>query len=159
MYNGIKNSRELIMTSKIEKILTIWHKYFSDKDKQYSEFESSDIEYFVGSMLYNHFAFSKALDTMKTMDLSYDFLLACGDEYDEIKSLIESLEFESEEEKLEFLQNFIKEARLKYRDDELYLLNRLQNHVSSMADRYENNTEAQKVNFEIPTKSRNPLLK
>lgn len=159
MYNGTKNSRELIMTSKIEKILTIWHEYFSDEEKQYSEFESSDIEYFVGCMLYNHFAFSKALDTMKTMDLSYDFLLACGDEYDEIKSMIESLEFDDEAEKLEFLQNYISESKLKYSDDELYLLNRLQKHVEGMADRYKSDIEVQKVTFEVPAKSGNPLLR
>ncbi len=66
------------MEKKIEKVLKIWHEYFADEDKQYSEFESSDIEYFVGCMLYNHFAFSKALENLKTMDLSYDFLSACG---------------------------------------------------------------------------------
>ncbi|MCD6432822.1 MAG: hypothetical protein J7L21_02165 [Sulfurimonas sp.] len=147
------------MTSKVEKILTTWHKYFSDEEKQYSEFEDSDIEYFVGCMLYNYFAFSKALETMKTMDLSYDFLLACGDEYDEIKSIIESLEFDTEVEKLGFLQNYISESRLKYSDDELYLLNRLENHINGMADRYENDIETQKVTFEISTKSRNPLIK
>ena len=109
------------MNEKIERILTIWHEHFSDEDRQYSEFESSDIEYFVGCLLYNHFAFSKALDTMKTIDLSYDFLASCSDEYDEIMAMIKSIDFDDELLKLEFLQNYIRDAKLKYSDDELYL--------------------------------------
>ena len=141
------------MDTKIEKVLEIWHKYFSDEDKQYSEYESSDIEYFVGCMLYNHFAFSKALDTMKTMDLSYDFLSACGDEYDEIKNIIENIELDDEAKKLEFLQNFIKEAKSKYTKNELYLLDRIDFHVSAMADRYNKSVDIQQVDFQ------NPLLR
>ena len=141
------------MDTKIEKVLEIWHKYFSDEDKQYSEYESSDIEYFVGCMLYNHFAFSKALDTMKTMDLSYDFLSACGDEYDEIKNIIENIELDDEAKKLEFLQNFIKEAKSKYTKSELYLLDRIDFHVSAMADRYNKSVDIQQVDFQ------NPLLR
>lgn len=141
------------MDTKIEKVLDIWHKYFSDEDKQYSEYESSDIEYFVGCMLYNHFAFSKALDTMKTMDLSYDFLSACGDEYDEIKNIIENIELDDEAKKLEFLQNFIKEAKSKYTKNELYLLDRIDFHVSAMADRYNKSVDIQQIDFQ------NPLLR
>ena len=141
------------MDTKIEKVLEIWHKYFSDEDKQYSEYESSDIEYFVGCMLYNHFAFSKALDTMKTMDLSYDFLSACGDEYDEIKNIIENIELDDEAKKLEFLQNFIKEAKSKYTKNELYLLDRIDFHVSAMADRYNKSVDIQQIDFQ------NPLLR
>lgn len=141
------------MDTKIEKVLEIWHKYFSDEDKQYSEYESSDIEYFVGCMLYNHFAFSKALDTMKTMDLSYDFLSACGDEYDEIKNIIENIELDDEAKKLEFLQNFIKEAKSKYTKSELYLLDRIDFHVSAMADRYNKSVDIQQIDFQ------NPLLR
>ncbi len=136
------------MEKKIEKVLKIWHEYFADEDKQYSEFESSDIEYFVGCMLYNHFAFSKALENLKTMDLSYDFLSACGSEYDEIKAIIESLEFEDEEAKLEFLQNFIAKSKLKYAEPELYLLNRMEYHVNAMAERYEKDVDAQRVDFQ-----------
>lgn len=138
------------MQTKIEKVLEIWHEYFADEEKQYSEFESSDIEYFVGCMLYNHFAFSKALENLKTMDLSYDFLSACGSEYDEIKAIIESLEFEDEEAKLVFLQNFIAESKLKYTAPELYLLNRMQYHVDSLAERYENGGDSVRVDFENP---------
>ena len=138
------------MDSKVEKVLKIWHEYFAQEENQYSEFEDSDIEYFVGCMLYNHFAFSKALDTMKTMDLSYDFLSACGDEYDEVKATIESIEFEDEMQKLSFLQEYIKEAKSKYTAEELYLLNRLEYHVNAMAQRYEKGVEAQKVDFVNP---------
>jgi len=138
------------MDKRIEKILQIWHKYFKDEDKRYSKFEDSDIEYFVGCMLYNHFAFSKALDTMKTMDLSYDFLSVCGNEYNEVKNIIDSINFENELDKLKFLQDYIVKAKEKYTNPELYLLNRLDKHIESMAYRYEKNVEIQKVDFQNP---------
>jgi len=141
------------MDKKIEKVLDIWHKHFENEIYQYSEFESSDIEYFVGCMLYNNFSFSKALDTLKTMDLSYDFLSACGDEYETIKETIASIKFEDEKEALNFLQNYIKEAKAKYKKPELYLLDRLQYHVNAMAQRYEKDVVVKKIDFE------NPLLK
>ena len=148
------------MNEKIERILEIWHEHFSDEENQYSEFESSDIEYFVGCMLYNHFAFSRALDTMKTIDLSYDFIESCSDEYDEIMRIIQSIDFDDELAKLEFLQNYISAAKAKYSGDELYLLNRLESHIDSMADRYKNDIKAQKVTFEAPAaRSANPLLR
>ncbi|MCW8894390.1 MAG: hypothetical protein OQK48_01020 [Sulfurimonas sp.] len=136
------------MDKKIEKILEIWHKRFESENHQYSEFESSDIEYFVGCLLYNHFAFSRALDTMKTIDLSYDFLSECGDEYDEIQDIVKSIEYEKEEEKLDFLQNYIREAKSKYSADELYLLNRLEYHVNAMADRYKSGVDVVQVDFQ-----------
>jgi hypothetical protein len=141
------------MNEKIEKILQIWHKHFSDEENQYSEFEPSDIEYFVGCMLYNHFAFSKALDNLKTIDLSYDFLSACGDEYEMIKAMIAEINFDTEKEALKFLQNFIKESQAKYTQPELYLLNRLAYHVNAMAERYEKNIDVERIDFE------NPLLR
>ena len=148
------------MNKKIEKILNIWNDYFNNKEHKYSEFESSDIEYFVGCLLYNHFAFSKALDTMKTIDLSYDFIRECGNEYDEILDIIKSIDFDDELQKLEFLQNFIKESQAKYSADELYLLNRLKYHVDGIAQRYIDDKEVESVNFEAPpAKSRNPLLR
>ena len=153
------------MNKKITEILTTWHKHFENEENHYSEFEPSDIEYFVGCMLYNHFAFVKALDTMKTIDLSYDFLESCGDKYDEIKATIESIDFENESQKIEFLQNFISESKSKYTEDELYLLNRLEYHVNGMADRYESGKESSKVQFKkpetpkAPTRSANPLLR
>ena len=147
------------MNKKIEKILKIWHEHFSNENHQYSEFENSDIEYFVGCLLYNHFALSKALDTMKTIDLSYDFIRECGDEYDEILGVIKSIKFNDEMQKLEFLSNFIKESKAKYGADELYLLNRLEYHVQGISNRYKSDKEAQKVEFTVPVRSANPLLR
>ena len=141
------------MKEKIEKVLKIWHEHFQNEENQYSEYESSDIEYFVACMLYNHFKFSKALSTMKTIDLSYDFLSACGDEYDEIRSIIASIHFDTEAQSLEFLQKFILESRLKYTQPELYLLNRLNYHVGAMADRYAKDVDAKPIDFQ------NPLLR
>lgn len=138
------------MKEKTQKILNIWHKHFLDEDRQYSEFEDSDIEYFVGCMLYNHFGFSYALDTMKTIDLSYDFLSSCGDEYDEIAYIIKSIEIEDEEQKILFLQDFIKESQAKYSADALYLLNRLANHVDGVAQRCVAGQKAKIVEFVNP---------
>ena len=150
------------MKSIVEKILEIWHKRFEDEELHYSEFESSDIEYFVGCLLYNHLAFSKALDTMKTIDLSYDFIESCGAEYDEVMALVKSIEFSDEAGKLTFLQEYISDAKAKYSADELYLLNRLSYHVDGMAQRYRSDEEAQRVEFEAPeakVRSANPLLR
>ncbi len=141
------------MNKKVEEILDIWHKHFDNEENQYSEYEPSDIEYFVGCMLYNHFAFSKALDTLKSMDLSYDFLSACGDEYDAIQEMIASIKFADEKEALSFLQNYIQKAKEKYTKPELYLLDRLDYHVNAMAQRYEKDVDVQKIDF------KNPLLR
>ena len=139
------------MDKRVQKVLDIWHKHFQNEENQYSEFESSDIEYFVGCMLYNHFAFSKALHTMKTIDLSYDFLSSCGDdEYEEIKKIVASIEFDDEMDKLKFLQEYIVEAKSKYTEPELYLLNRLEYHVNAMAERYEKNVDVVRVEFQNP---------
>lgn len=141
------------MDEKIQQVLDIWHHHFSDVENQYSEFEPSDIEYFVGCMLYNHFAFSKAHHNLKTMDLSYDFLSSCGDEYEEIQNIIASINFEKEEDALEFLQRFIEASRSKYTKAELYLLDRLKYHVDAMAERYEKGVDVQHIDFA------NPLLR
>ena len=138
------------MNEKIEKILQIWHKHFLNEEFHYSEFENSDIEYFVGCLLYNHFAFSKALENLKTIDLSYDFIESCGDEYDEIMAIVKSMDESDELKKLATLENFIKESKAKYTKDELYLLDRLDYHVSAMAQRYEQNVDAQRVDFQNP---------
>ncbi len=138
------------MKTKTDKILVIWHKHFEDEEKQYSEFESSDIEYFVGCMLYNHFALSKRLDNLQTMDLSYDFLSSCGEEYTEIQAIIKEIKFESEEESLQFLQSFIDESRSKYTKSELYLLNRLHKHVQTLSDIYMGNIDVSPVDFLNP---------
>ena len=97
---------------------------------------------------------------MKTIDLSYDFLESCGDEYDEIMVMIKSMKFDDEKLKIEFLQNFIADAKKNYSDDELYLLNRLQKHVDGIAHRYDNDEDAKTIVFEAPASpSANPLLR
>jgi hypothetical protein len=138
------------MNEKIENILKIWHKHFENEEFHYSEFESSDIEYFVGCLLYNHFAFSKALQNMKTMDLSYDFIGSCGDEYDEIMAIIKSMDVSDELKNLTILQNYIQESKAKYTKAESYLLDRLDYHISAMAQRYEQNVDVQRVDFQNP---------
>ena len=148
------------MLEKIQTVLDIWHKHFADEKHQYSEFESSDIEYFVACLLYNHFAFSKALDTMKTMDLSYDFISECGDEYDEILAIIKTINYTDEFEALNLLQNFVAESKNKYSFDESYLLRRMQNHLNTLLEIYQTQKELEKVTFkkpELKVKSKNPL--
>jgi hypothetical protein len=148
------------MDSRVEKILEIWHKHFSDENNQYSGFEDSDIEYFVSSLLYNHFAFSKALETMKRIDLSYDFISACADEYDEILAIIKTIEIDDEAKKIEFLQDFLQEAKNRYSEDECYLLNRMSYHVDGIEQRFNDDEKIQKVEFSKPQKrSANPLLR
>lgn len=141
------------MNKKIENILAIWHTHFANEQKQYSEFEPSDIEYFVGCMLYNHFAFSKALTNLKTMDLSYDFLSACDEEYDEIQAIMNTISFESEEESLQFLQSFVEQSRAKYTKAECYLLDRLYNHLATLEKIYAGSVDLSPVDFQ------NPLLR
>jgi hypothetical protein len=142
------------MEKKIETVLDIWHKHYEDEENHYSEFEPSDIEYFVGCMLYNHFAFSKAHHNLKTMDLSYDFLSTCGDEeYARVQEMIASLTFEDELEKLDFLQKYIATSKAKYTKPELYLLDRLDYHVSAMAERYKKDVDVKHIDFQ------NPLLR
>ncbi len=144
----------------VDNILKTWHKHFEDEENHYSEFESSDIEYFVACMLYNQFKFSKALATLKTIDLSYDFLSSCGDEYDSIKADVDALDYSDEMKSLEFLINFLQESQAKYSADELYLLNRIDKQVQELADRYEFNIQPQRVEFvKPPTRSPNPLLR
>jgi len=147
------------MSEKIDKILDIWHNHFKLEENQYTEFEPSDVEYFVGCMLYNHFLFTHALDTMKTIDLSYDFLESCGeDEYRKVKEIVSTIDISDEREKIVFLKEFIKDSQSKYTEDELYLLNRLQYHVDALFERFENDTKASQVVFQKPVKNKNPLL-
>lgn len=148
------------MDTNVQKVLDIWHKRFEDESLHYSEFEDSDIEYFVGCMLYNHFNFTKALDTMKTIDLSYDFLESCGDSYDEVAKIIQNIVLQTEEEKIAFLQNYIQEALGLYEDDALYLLKRLAYHVGGVAQRQAQDADTKGVDFEASKQNiGNPLLR
>ncbi len=149
-----------MLDKKIEKILNKLHEFFKDEDKQYTEYEDSDIEYFVGCMLYNHFCFDNALSTMKTIDVSYDFLVSCEDIYDDVVREIKTIALENENEKLNFLQDYLNEVSKKYTSDELYLLNRLKYHVGGVRQRYDGEIEEQKVDFVTPKpRSKNPLLR
>ena len=146
------------MNKKVDIVLNMWHEHFAADDHQYSEFEKSDIEYFVACLLYNHFNFSKALQTMQTMDLSYDFIENCTNEYDEIQESIKSINLEDDIEKLNFLFAYINEIKPKYNNDELYLINRFEYHIKEMATRYEADIKAKAVEFKSPpTRSPNPL--
>ena len=149
----MQKNRSEVMHKKIEEIVTTWQKYFEEESNQYSEFEPSDIDYFVGCMLYNHFAFSKAHHNLKSMDLSYDFLSSCGDYYDVAQKEIASINFENEEQALAFLQEYIANAKAKYTKPECYLLDRMEYHVDAMATRYEKGVDVAKIDFV------NPLLK
>ncbi len=153
-------TRKMHLDKKIQEVLELWHNLFKDTSHQYSEFEDSDIEYFVGCMLYNHFDFEYALDTMKTIDLSYDFLSVLGDTYEVVNQKIDSIKFENEDEKLDFLQTYLSEVKTLYNEDALYLLNRLSYHVDGIKQRQVQNIKSQTVDFVTPkVKSRNPLLR
>ncbi len=152
--------RKMHLDRRVQEVLDLWHDFFKDVSYHYTEFEDSDIEYFVGCMLYNHFDFEYALDTMKTIDLSYDFLSAVESNYDTVKQKIESIELKDEVEKLDFLQTYLGKAKTLYSGDELYLLNRLSYHVAGIRQRQEKNIKLKKVDFTTPqAKSPNPLLR
>lgn len=137
------------MDQNLEKALNIFHTRYENEENQYGEFEASDIDYFIGCMLYNHFAFSKAVPTMKTIDLSYDFLSTCGDaEYEEVKALIEAISFENEIEAVDFLLEFIQEVSKKYTRFELYLLDRLLKHIELLKERYIQDVTPESVDFQ-----------
>jgi hypothetical protein len=97
---------------------------------------------------------------MRTIDLSYDFLSACGEEYDEIKAIIASIQFTKEEESVAYLQQFITESIVKYTEPERYLLNRINYHVDALFQRYVTGATPEKVDFEasLKPKKTNPLF-
>ena len=136
--------------NKIEKACSLWHTWFEDDSHDYSESEASDVEYFVGVMLYNHFAFSKALSTMKTMDVGLDFKNAAGSAYLEVYDLIGSIKSDDELELLALLQNHIKQALEKYENDRMacYLLDRLSNHIKTLAGLYAGKLDKRDIDFE-----------
>lgn len=135
---------------KIEKACTLFHKHFEDEANDYSEREESDVEYFVGVMMYNLFAFSKALSTMKTMDVGADFIQASGAIYNEALELIGTIKSDDELELLALLQNHINHALEKYGDDRMscYLLNRLDGHIKTLEGIYADEIKVKNVDFE-----------
>jgi hypothetical protein len=133
----------------IEKACALLHAHFEDEANDYSEREDSDVEYFVGVIMYNHFDFSKALATMKTMDVGSDFIKAAGKRYIEVCELIDSIKSDDEPELLTLLQDHIERALEKYGNDLMscYLLNRLQNHINNLAGIYAGEVNAEDIDF------------
>lgn len=142
-----------------ERALEIWHQHFSDEKHHYSEFEKSDIEYFIAVLLYNQFSFKKALETMKTMEIANDFLEESGETFNEVVDILSNITFQTDEEAVEFLLDFIRKSKSDYTPSECYLLNRIENHVQLMKERYENNEEVKTVDFTEIHEKIHPALK
>lgn len=142
----MKNNAELI-----EQACALWHAWFDDSDEHdYSEKEPSDIEYFIGCMLYNQFAFEKAISTMQTMDIGIDFLEAAGESYAEVKSLLEKIVVENDLEAVDLIQQHIRRAMARYEGDRmaLYLINRLAGHINTLEQIYKGKVDRRNVDFE-----------
>lgn len=147
------------MKSYTNQALDIWHKYFSDETHHYSEFENSDIDYFIAVLLYNQFAFAKALKTMKTMEIANDFLEEAGETLNEVEGILKNITFKSDEEAVEFLLDFIRTSKNSYTPSECYLLNRIEKHVQLMKERYENDEEVTSVDFSEALNKLHPALR
>jgi len=145
----------------IEKACQVWHEWFKDEDHDYSEREDSDVEYFIGVLLYNLFAFEKALSTMKTMDLAHDFILACEGSYDEVRGLLAQLKVHDDAEALAILQQHIRKSIEKYKEEsgDLYLLNRLAGHINTLEGIYKDEINADEVDFERLSKQHHQIYK
>jgi hypothetical protein len=133
----------------IEKACALLHRHFEDPANDYSEREASDVEYFVGVIMYNLFAFSKALPTMKTMDVGADFANAGGKRYIEACELIDTIKSSDELELLGLLKHHVERSLRKYAADpsSCYLLKRLQNHVNNLAGIYAGEVDVEAVDF------------
>ncbi len=135
----------------IEEACAIWHAWFDDSDEHdYSEKEPSDIEYFIGCMLYNQFAFEKAISTMKEMDIGLDFLDATGASYGDVKALLTQIEVKDDFEAIDLLQSHIRRAIKRYEGDRmaLYLINRLAGHINTLEQIYKGKVDRRDVDFE-----------
>lgn len=145
----------------IENACTLFHEWFKDESHDYSEREDSDVEYFVGCMLYNRFAFSKAISTMQTMDVGIDFIMAAEAQYELAAKELELIETDDEMLKLALLQEHIRASLEKYSSDKMacYLLQRLKNHIDSLAAIYNDDIAASDVDFERMSKQQNPIYK
>jgi len=145
----------------IEKACRVWHEWFKDEEHDYSEREDSDVEYFIGVLLYNQFAFEKALSTMKTMDVAYDFIQACEESYDEVRGLLAQLKVHDDAEALEILQQHIRKSIEKYKEEggDLYLLNRLAGHINTLEGIYNEEIKADEVDFERLAKQQQQIYK
>ncbi|MEN8147364.1 MAG: hypothetical protein ABFR02_07080 [Campylobacterota bacterium] len=135
----------------IEQACAVWHNWFDDSDEHdYSEKEPSDIEYFIGCMLYNQFAFEKAISTMQTMDIGQDFLDASGNSYKEVNALLKQLDVKDDLEAIDLLQDHIAKAMKRYDGDRmaLYLVNRLAGHINTLENIYRGKVDRRDVDFE-----------
>lgn len=135
----------------IEEACALWHTWFDDSDEHdYSEKEPSDIEYFIGCMLYNQFAFEKAISTMKTMDIGGDFIVACEESYAEVQALLNQIEVKDDLEAIDLLQDHIHRSQSRYSGDRmaLYLINRLAGHIDTLEKIYKGKIDKREVNFE-----------
>ena len=153
----MKKNEELI-----EQACQVWHEWFDDNDEHdYSEKEPSDIEYFIGCMLYNMFAFEKAISTMKTMDIGLDFLDATGSSYAQVKALLTEIETEDDFEKIDLLQKHIAKSIKRYEGDRmaLYLINRLAGHINTLEAIYRGKVDRREVDFERLSKQHAPIYK
>ena len=144
----------------IDRACSVWHEWFKDEEHNYSEREDSDVEYFIGVLLYNQFAFEKALSTMKTMDVAYDFIQACEESYDEVRGILAQLKVHDDAEALEILQRHIQKSIDKYRvGGDLYLLNRLAGHINTLDKIYKDEIKAKEVDFERLAKQSTQIYK
>jgi hypothetical protein len=144
----------------IDRACSVWHEWFKDEEHDYSEREDSDVEYFIGVLLYNQFAFEKALSTMKTMDIAYDFIQACEESYDEVREILAQLKVHDDAEALEILQRHIQKSIDKYRvGGDLYLLNRLAGHINTLEGIYKDEIRADEVDFERLSKQQHKIYK
>lgn len=144
----------------IDRACSVWHEWFKDEEHDYSEREDSDVEYFIGVLLYNQFAFEKALSTMKTMDVAYDFIQACEESYDEVRGILAQLKVHDDAEALEILQRHIQKSIDIYRvGGDLYLLNRLAGHINTLDKIYKDEIKAQEVDFERLAKQSTQIYK
>lgn len=147
---------------RVEAACKIWHEWFDENDAHdYSEKEPSDIEYFIGCMLYNQFAFEKAISTMKTMDIGLDFLDATGKSYQEVKRLLTEIEVRDDLEAIELLQKHIQRAMTLYEGDRmaLYLIHRLAGHINTLEAIYRGKVDRRDVDFERLSKMQAPIYK
>ena len=134
---------------KIEAACEMLHMHFEEKANDYSEREDSDVEYFVGVIMYNLFAFSKALPTMKTMDVGADFANAGGKTYLKACELIDTIKSDDELELLALLKWHVDRSLEHYADNPMscYLLNRLKNHVANLEGIYTGKVDVDAVDF------------
>ena len=134
---------------KIEAACEMLHTCFKDEANDYSQREDSDVEYFIGVIMYNLFCFSKALSSMRTMDVGSDFARAAGRPYIEACELIDTIRSDDEPELLSLLQDHIELSLQKYDSDpaSCYLLNRLKNHIDTLAGIYAGEVNVDDVDF------------